>query len=136
MPRETADRFGKLLMEYNDRICPAETYALDFVQKIHGSRSYKDYTAEQVLLGWTFFPEDWSGEPFIRIKSSEMRQQLGIGKYASMNAFFRNGEYILGQPAYDYAHGTNKDAFHKSGHPIHALSLHLLPSTHTVVLTF
>lgn len=114
VPRETADRFGKLLMEYNDRICPAETYALDFVQKIHGSRSYKDYTAEQVLLGWTFFPEDWSGEPFIRIKSSEMRQQLGLGKYASMNAFFRDGEYILGQPAYDYAHGTNKDAFHKA----------------------
>lgn len=114
VPRETADRFGKLLMEYNDRICPVETYALDFVQKIHGSRSYKDYTAEQVLLGWTFFPEDWSGEPFIRIKSSEMRQQLGIGKYASMNAFFRDGEYILGQPAYDYAHGTNKDAFHKA----------------------
>lgn len=114
VPRETADRFGKLLMEYNDRICPAETYALDFVQKIHGSRSYKNYTAEQVLLGWTFFPEDWSGEPFIRIKSSEMRQQLGLEKYASVNAFFRDGEYILGQPAYDYAHGTNKDAFHKA----------------------
>ena len=114
VPRETADRFGKLLMEYNDRICPAETYALDFVQKIHGSRSYKNYTAEQVLLSWTFFPEDWSGEPFIRIKSSEMRQQLGLEKYASVNAFFRDGEYILGQPAYDYAHGTNKDAFHKA----------------------
>lgn len=114
VPRETADRFGKLLMEYNDRICPAETYALDFVQKIHGSRSYKNYTAEQVLLGWTFYPEDWSGEPFIRIKSSEMRQQLGLGKYASVNAFFRDGEYILGQPTYDYAHGTNKDAFHKA----------------------
>lgn len=114
VPRETADRFGKLLMEYNNRICPAETYALDFVQKIHGNRSYKDYTAEQVLLGWTFYPEDWSGEPFIRIKSSEMRRQLGIGKYASVNAFFRDGEYILGQPAYDYAHGTNKDAFHKA----------------------
>lgn len=114
VPQETADRFGKLLMEYNNRICPAETYALDFVQKIHGDRSYKDYTAEQVLLGWTFYPEDWSGEPFIRIKSSEMRRQLGIGKYASVNAFFRDGEYILGQPAYDYAHGTNKDAFHKA----------------------
>lgn len=114
VPRETADRFGKLLMEYNDRICPAETYALDFVQKIHGSRSYKNYTAEQVLLGWTFYPEDWSGEPFIRIKNSEMRQQLGLEKYASVNAFFRDGEYILGQPAYDYAHGTNKDAFHKA----------------------
>lgn len=114
VPRETADRFGKLLMEYNDRICPAETYALDFVQKIHGSRSYKNYTAEQVLLGWTFYPEDWSGEPFIRIKSSEMRQQLGLEKYASVNALFRDGEYILGQPAYDYAHGTNKDAFHKA----------------------
>lgn len=114
VPWETADRFGKLLMEYNDRICPAETYALDFVQKIHGSRSYKNYTAEQVLLGWTFYPEDWSGEPFIRIKSSEMRQQLGLEKYASVNAFFRDGEYILGQPAYDYAHGTNKDAFHKA----------------------
>lgn len=114
VPRETADRFGKLLMEYNDRICPAETYAIDFVQKIHGSRSYKNYTAEQVLLGWTFYPADWSGEPFIRIKSSEMRQQLGLGKYASVNAFFRDGEYILGQPAYDYAHGTNKDAFHKA----------------------
>lgn len=114
VPRETADRFGNLLMEYNNRICPAETYALDFVQKIHGNRSYKDYTAEQVLLGWTFYPEDWSGEPFIRIKSSEMRRQLDIGKYASVNAFFRDGEYILGQPAYDYAHGTNKDAFHKA----------------------
>ena len=35
----------------------------------------KDYTAEQVLLGWTFYPEDWSGEPFIRINYQLAQQE-------------------------------------------------------------
>ena len=33
LPQETADRFGRLFVVYNDRVCPMETYALDFAKK-------------------------------------------------------------------------------------------------------
>ena len=51
LPKETAKEFGKLNILYNDRICPLQTFALDFTKKLYGKRSYKGYSAEQVLTG-------------------------------------------------------------------------------------
>lgn len=113
VPEETADRFGHLLINYNERICPVQTFAIDFTEKLYGHRSYKGFKAEQVLLSWIFYPQEWNNEPFIKVKNKEMRKQFGLPDYASVNAFFRDGGYILGPTLVEYGQG-NHDAFHKA----------------------
>lgn len=113
--REDAARFAKLNINYNDRICPMETFALDFTKTIAGARSYVDYTATQVLAGFALFSDDWMQEPVIRVKSAELRERLGIEKYASAASFFNasDGRYRLGPYVHEYHRGNN-DAFHKA----------------------
>lgn len=88
LPKETADQFGRLCMLYNGRICPVQTYALDFCKKIYGARSYKGLTAEQVLSGWIFYGNEWSRQPFIKVKRGELKRQMGLDDYCSLNSFF------------------------------------------------
>lgn len=115
LPKETAEKFGKLCILYNGRICPAETYALDFCKKIYGGRSYKGFTAEQVLTGWIFYYNDWSSEPFIKVKGGELKDELSLDDYEPLNAFFSqmadNG-YILSRYVEDYYDGQ-QDKVHK-----------------------
>ena len=96
LPEETADRFAQLFIVYNDRVCPLETYAIDFTKKLYGKRSYEGYSATQVLTGFIFFYNDWTKEPIIKIKGSEMKQQLNLPDYASFNSLFNHHGYILG----------------------------------------
>lgn len=88
LPKETAEKFGELNILYNDRICPLQTYALDFCKKIYGARSYKGLTAEQVLTGWIFYGDVWGNEPFIKVKSGELKSTLSLPDYCSVNQFF------------------------------------------------
>ena len=96
LPQETADRFARLFVVYNDRVCPMETYALDFTKKLYGKRSYEGYSAAQVLTGFVFFYHDWTREPVIKIKGSDMKQRLGLPDYASFNSLFDQHGYRLG----------------------------------------
>ena len=113
LPKETAAKFGHLNMLYNDRICPLQTYALDFTKKLTGRRHYGQYTAEQVLTGFIFFPEDWNRQPLIRVKGSELRQALGLDSRVAANDFFRAGDYILGPYIQRYYKGQQQDALCK-----------------------
>lgn len=96
LPQETADRFARLFVVYNDRVCPMETYALDFTKKLYGKRSYEGYSATQVLTGFVFFYHDWTREPVIKIKGSDMKHRLGLPNYASFNSLFDQHGYRLG----------------------------------------
>ncbi len=114
LPKETAEKFGELNILYNDRICPLQTYALDFCKKIYGARSYKGLTAEQVLTGWIFYGDVWGSEPFIKIKSGELKSTMALPDYCSMNQFFNRdmGGYIIGQYVQEYYNGA-QDKFHQ-----------------------
>lgn len=112
MPKETADKFGQVCILYNGRICPVQTYALDFCKKVHGSRTYKGLTPEQVLAGWVFYGEQWSREPFIKVKGSTLREETGLPVYASLSDFFDQFGYRLGPTVQDYYQGAN-DKLHK-----------------------
>ena len=114
VPSPVADKFGRLFVNYNDRICPMQTFALDFVKKLHGSRSYDGLTAEQVLLSYIFYTQQWDNEPLIHIKNNELREYLGVDKYASVNAFFSNDGYRLGDLLYEYYQAGNNDALHQA----------------------
>lgn len=114
LPRETADRLGRLNILYNDRVCPLQTFAVDFTKKLCGSARYGDYTPEQVLAGFIFYGDEWSAEPIIRVKNGPLRDALQLPGRCSVNTFFNQvmGGYILGPYLTEYYHGHN-DKFHK-----------------------
>lgn len=143
LPKETAEKFGELHILYNDRICPVQTFALDFCKKIYGARSYLGLTAEQVLSGWVFYGNTWSNEPFIKIKSGEMKTAMNLPDYASLNTFFNRemGGYTIGQYVQEYYNGQ-QDKFHQQAADIdgkiqiimelrEGISLKVLPYTFT-----
>ena len=143
LPKETAEKFGELHILYNDRICPVQTFALDFCKKIYGARSYQGLTAEQVLSGWVFFGNTWANEPFIKIKSGEMKTAMNLPDYASLNTFFNRemGGYTIGQYVQEYYNGQ-QDKFHQQAADIdgkiqiimelrEGVSLKVLPYTFT-----
>ena len=115
LPKTTADRVSRLYVVYNNRVCPMQTLALDFTKKIYGHRHYKDYTPEQVLTGFMFYPEEWAAEPIIKVKNADMRRAFGLNKYTSLNSFFNSetGNYILGPAVDEYQQGNN-DKMHKA----------------------
>ena len=143
LPKETAEKFGELNILYNDRICPVQTYALDFCKKIYGARSYKGLTAEQVLSGWIFYGDEWAKEPFIRVKSGELKSTLNLPDYCSVSQFFNKdmGGYTIGQYVQEYYNGA-QDKFHQQAADIdgkiqlimdlrRGVSLKVLPYTFT-----
>lgn len=143
LPKETAEKFGELNILYNDRICPVQAYALDFCKKIYGARSYKGLTAEQVLSGWIFYGDEWAKEPFIKVKSGELKSTLNLPDYCSVSQFFNKdmGGYTIGQYVQEYYNGA-QDKFHQQAGDIdgkiqlimdlrRGVSLKVLPYTFT-----
>lgn len=114
LPKATAEKLGELHILYNDRICPVQTFALDFCKKIYGARSYQGLTAEQVLSGWIFYGNVWTNEPFIKIKSGEMKTAMNLPDHASLSSFFNRemGGYTIGQYVHEYYNGQ-QDKFHQ-----------------------
>lgn len=103
LPEDLAAEMGDLYVLYGDRICPMQTMAKEFTEKLCGAATYDGLSSEQVLAGWLYYPTDWSREPMIKIKSASVRQLLGIeGKYASVRDFFTvENVYKLEQPLRD-----------------------------------
>ncbi len=97
LPRQIAAEFGDLLMEYNGRICPVQTFAKDFTIKLYGKPSYEGLSSEQVLTGWLFFPSSWEKQPMIKIDGKAPQQALKIqGKYAGLDDYYDSyGNYKL-----------------------------------------
>lgn len=111
-PDETAAKFGRLCILYNDRICPLQTYALDLTKKLSGSRSYDGYSPEQVVAGFVFFGDEWCNEPMVRVKGDALKEHFGLSDYCSVNAFFNASGYILGPLVQEYYSGQN-DKLHQ-----------------------
>lgn len=114
LPRETAEKFGRLNILYNDRICPLQTFAIDFTKKIYGKASYNGLTAEQVVTGFIFHGDEWSAEPVVRLKDGDMKAALQLPDYTSVKTFFNPtmGGYIIGPYVREYYLGAH-DKFHK-----------------------
>ena len=89
LPAGTAEIFGNIRVNYNGRIAPLQTLAIDFTKKIYGEKSYEDLSAEQVLTGCFFYYDYWKEEPFIRIKSKYVQKVLGVeGNYARLRKYW------------------------------------------------
>ena len=94
--RTKADSAGHLQIVYNGRVCPLNTLATDFCKKITGSTSFRGISAEQLLLSWIYYPQEWQDVPMILIKNTTLRARLGIkGKYAALGQLYAGGTYQL-----------------------------------------
>jgi len=100
LPKERADKFGELLVLYNNRICPINTLAIDFVTKLSGKAVWDGLSANEVFSGWVFYSSNWEHEKFIRIKDKDAQRALGIeGQWASFDDFWDGyNEYKLEKP--------------------------------------
>lgn len=114
LPRETADKFGRLFMVYNGRVCPVQTFAVDFTKKLTGASSYNGMTAEQVLTGFIFYGDEWSAEPLVKVKRGALRDALQLPARCTVNTFFNPlmGGYILGPYVREYYQGQT-DKLHR-----------------------
>jgi ABC-type transport system involved in cytochrome c biogenesis permease subunit len=59
---DIAHRMGTINVLYNNRICPLNTVATDFVMKITGSASWKGYSADEVFFSWMIYYMPWEKE--------------------------------------------------------------------------
>ena len=102
-PRTVSNRVAReldsLYVLHNGRISPFATLANDFTAKLCGKTTYNGLSATQVLAGWLFFPADWQQEPMIKVKSTQVREALGIeGKMACVNDFYTSTMDLKLQP--------------------------------------
>jgi ABC-type transport system involved in cytochrome c biogenesis permease subunit len=112
--KNVANEFGRLYILYNGRICPLETFAIDFTRKLYGKTHYHQYTPEQVVAGFIFFGKEWSAEPILKIKDGDMKSTLQLPDFASINTFFNQemGGYTIGPYLEEYQQGQ-QDKFHQ-----------------------
>ena len=112
--KNVADEFGHLQILYNGRICPIQTFAIDFTRKLYGKTHYHQYTPEQVVAGFIFFGKEWSAEPIIKIKGENMKNTLQLPDFATVNTFFNQemGGYTIGPYLEEYQEGQ-QDKFHQ-----------------------
>ncbi|MBQ9203313.1 MAG: cytochrome c biogenesis protein CcsA [Prevotella sp.] len=87
--KDIASRLGRVSVLYNNRICPLNTVAVDFVTKLSGSASWSGYTADEIFVSWMIFYSPWEQQKIIRIKDRQVQRLLGIeGQWASYSDFF------------------------------------------------
>jgi len=87
--REVASSFGTINVLYNNRICPINTVAIDFVTKLSGKATWNGYTADQIFASWMIYYSPWEQQKLIRIKDKRVQQLLGIeGQWASYADFW------------------------------------------------
>lgn len=76
LPRQQAKHMGEIMVSYHGRICPLQTLAYDVTNQLYGKSHYQHLTAEQVLSGWIFYPNEWMEVPIKGGKHLEDRRLL------------------------------------------------------------
>ena len=76
--KDIAHRMGTINVLYNNRICPLNTVATDFVFKLTGSASWQGYSADEIFVSWMIYYSPWEQQKLIRVKSHEVQKLLGI----------------------------------------------------------
>lgn len=84
LSKEKAKKFCEVFVNHSNRICPLQTMAHDFTLIVYGHKKYKNYSAEQILCGYFFFPNDWKDEPTIKIDKFTKKIINNSSKYASL----------------------------------------------------
>ena len=79
--RAQADSLRSIQVIYNDRLCPLNTPARDFIVKLSGKHSFQGLTAEQIILSWFLilkFGITYLSLKLNKITSKNTWEQMGI----------------------------------------------------------
>ena len=95
--KDIAHRMGTINVLYNNRICPLNTVATDFVTKLSGKASWEGYSADEIFTSWMIYYSPWEQQKLIRVKSRKVQELLGIsGQWACYSDFLNDyHEYKL-----------------------------------------
>ena len=75
LPKESADKMGRMYVMYKGRVCPLQTLAKDFTTKLYGKARYQGYTPEQVFSGWLFYTDEWQNAPIPKLEKDLKREK-------------------------------------------------------------
>ena len=86
-PKEVAREFGNLwVQDKGGRFKPMNTLSHEVVRKVIREQRYRNYSADQVMLGMILYPETWQGKPLFGIKHPELHKLVGYkGEKVSFN---------------------------------------------------
>ena len=99
-PKAVAEDFGYLwVQDKGGRFKPMNTLSSEVVRKVTRERKYRDYTADQVLLGMMMYPDIWQQKPVFKVKHSELHRIIGYkGELVSfMDLMDESGNYLLSE---------------------------------------
>ena len=86
--KDIAHRMGTIQVLYNDRICPLNTVATDFVMKITGSASWHGYSADQIFFSWMIYYSPWEKELLLN-----NTKRKGAEERKAVVDMFYNGQF-------------------------------------------
>lgn len=87
-----------VIQDYEGRMKPFQTVALEVIRKIHRKDTYNGLTATQVFMDMHLNPDYWMTQPIIAVSNQGIREKLAIReKHASFRDFFDpiTGAYLL-----------------------------------------
>jgi len=110
-----ADRFGSILVQSVDgRIKPIDTVSTEVLNKVHGSSTFENMSANQVVLSMMSSPEPWQVIPFIKVFHPELKKIIGISadkKHAAFSDFFeKEGDHAFKLTKYSEEANRKKPA--------------------------
>lgn len=108
--RDIAQRMGTIQVLYNNRICPMNTVATDFVTKLTGRASWNGYTADQVFTSWMIYYMPWEAamKPYLHPdkQSLSVKETKKLAERQAVVEMFYSGEFIKMFP-YRIGHDVN-----------------------------
>ncbi|MBR6187376.1 MAG: cytochrome c biogenesis protein CcsA [Prevotella sp.] len=87
LDKDIAHRMGTIQVLYNNRICPLNTVATDFVMKMTGSASWHGYSADEVFFSWMIYYSPWEKELLLNNK------RKGADERNAVAEMFYNGQF-------------------------------------------
>ena len=87
LDKDIAHRMGTIQVLYNNRICPLNTVATDFVMKMTGSASWQGYSADEVFFSWMIYYSPWEKELLLNNK------RKGADERNAVAEMFYNGQF-------------------------------------------
>jgi cytochrome c-type biogenesis protein CcsB len=105
IPKEHAAKFGDILVQdMMGRIKPVNTLSSELIRKLTGRDVYEGQNSDQVLLGMIAYPQEWGKKKLIKVSHPQLKEILGVEKYASYEDFFNADGYVLSK----YADESNR----------------------------
>ena len=99
--KDIAHRMGTINVLYNNRICPLNTVATDFVTKMTGSASWNGYSADEVFFSWMIYYMPWEKELLLNNPKKK-----GAEDRKAVVEMFYNGQFTKIFP-YRIGHAVN-----------------------------